>query len=165
LVLPKNHVETLSSLSIWELLELEKFAANVVRHQDHCGKPIFFEHGARCHTGSGCGIYHAHLHIVPVSSPVTCASLLPRGSRPAPSLISALAQLRSEGCDEYLAVTDSHGETRFLSVNDAGDFKPGSQYLRRRLAEVFQLDRSWDWRDYLHPEPDLLQTIDRLTAK
>jgi hypothetical protein len=34
-----------------------------------------------------------------------------------------------------------------------------SQYIRRKLAERFELDADWDWRMYRRQEPGMFETL------
>src|SRR5688572_7165034 len=63
LVLPEEHVETFSSLSTEMLARLPDLLSELEVSTTRLGMPLIFEHGAKCFTGSGCGIYHAHMHI------------------------------------------------------------------------------------------------------
>jgi hypothetical protein len=37
---------------------------------------------------------------------------------------------------------------------------PGSQYFRRRLADLFGVARPWDWRHTDAPEEDVFATLE-----
>jgi len=59
------------------------------------GKPVIFEHGAKCSTGGGCGIYHAHLHVVPLPERINYLRILPEISKKFNSIESAFKTIKS----------------------------------------------------------------------
>jgi len=67
LILPKVH-----RLSLGHLTENERRELATVRERVYTaltmlsGTPVWFEHGCVGESTGGCGIYHAHLHAVPV---------------------------------------------------------------------------------------------------
>jgi len=118
---------------------------------------IAFEHGARCLTGGGCGIFHAHLHIVPVPKSFRIDQILPAGRAEHAGLLEAWQ--KNELTDEYLIVGDTSGD--FASVDRAmiKGFGISSQHMRKLIAKHFEIERPWDWREYDQPEPDLIQLV------
>lgn len=163
LVLPRQHVETLASLSIIEVEELSELVSELSKNgvNDY----VLFEHGCKCGTGSGCGIYHAHLHFVPIPNEMPADKLLPIDStladfHCATSIIEALHSLRF--VDEYLLVRDTSGFIRYAIPYNAGAYP--SQFFRQRLTECLALNVDWDWRQYTKPENALLNTL-RLYGK
>ncbi len=81
LVLPTTHVETMASLPENAMLDLAPFVTDLESTIGRNGPVIAFEHGACCISGGGCGIYHAHLHLVPVPVRVSIDDLLPTDER------------------------------------------------------------------------------------
>ncbi|MEW6412785.1 MAG: HIT family protein [Candidatus Zixiibacteriota bacterium] len=160
LVLPKQHVETISSLEARDLKHLISLIDRLAGKVSTLGFPIVFEHGAKCGTGHGCGIYHAHVHIVPVPSQVDCGRLLGRHCQDTTDLIDAWLQLRN--ADNYLVARDTHGSTGLIDLRDSKDSDFPSQYMRRRLAELYGVQKSWDWRSYQTIEPWLIETVHKL---
>lgn len=162
LVLPKTHIETMSTLSEKTFQELETFLFDLEEVISQNGPVIIFEHGASCTTGSGCGIYHAHIHLVPVPTSVSVDNLLPTNTdldlfRVSSSFISGLCKLRDSS--EYLIIRDTEHQVRFIESPSSFGKQYPSQYFRKTLADLFGLDRSWDWRTYQGPEQYLLDTI------
>ncbi len=154
LVVPRRHVETLAGFADGQG-ELIGLMGELEDRLSATGHVVFFEHGARCTTNGGCGIYHAHLHCVPLPREVEASELLPKGAR-----VEGIAEgwrLLAES-DHYLLVRDSAGETRYVDVGgDTHEY--GSQYFRRRITEVLEVSVEWDWRKYTLPEPLLFQSI------
>src|SRR6516165_3123568 len=62
LIVPRKHTETLATLDVSRLKELEHVLSFVENKVSSMGVPFVYEHGARLCTSSGCGVYHAHLH-------------------------------------------------------------------------------------------------------
>ena len=162
LIMPLTHIETMSSLTEDEMLQLSSFISDLETVISHDKPVIAFEHGARCETGGGCGIYHAHLHLVPVPHHIFATDLLPIGidSKPLSSAVSLVDGLRSlRHSLEYLIVRDSKHNVKFIESTTSLAGQYPSQYFRRRLTELFDLRCSWDWRTYQEPEQYLLETI------
>ena len=162
LVMPITHTETMASLPEDEVFQLSSFISELEAVIGRDGPVIAIEHGARCETGGGCGIYHAHLHLVPVPTSVSVADLLPMeidsdSYKTAPSLSAGLCALRSS--PEYLIARDSARQVRFIESPSSLGKRYPSQYFRRILTDLFDLDGSWDWRTYQEPEQYVFETI------
>jgi diadenosine tetraphosphate (Ap4A) HIT family hydrolase len=159
LVLPIKHFKALGDLS---RLLLEEFAAvsecvgKILR--DQYGPYILFEHGTRSEGVGGCGIYHAHLHAVPLAqvpdpvdaltSTFPCAKL---------AQVNEIGE-RSAGLPAYLFYQDSNAR---LYLFDTGPLP--SQYMRKVLADALG-GKDWNWRD-AEREERLLATTRRLSGK
>jgi len=157
LVLPEEHKETMADVYHVRGRRLVDLVAEVERRVRPFDTPVVFEHGARCESGGSCGIYHAHLHVVPVPGPVSCTDLLPADEVDLFSSLEA-AWAALAGSSEYLLFRGTDGR---VGVHDSSRSprRFGSQYFRRELVRRFQVERPWDWRVYDEPEPDLLQTL------
>jgi diadenosine tetraphosphate (Ap4A) HIT family hydrolase len=104
------------------------------------GPSLSFEHGAREPVNGGCGVYHAHLHVVPF-----------------PTLRDPVAELKNRFPCKLLPqlkdiATVTHGTSPYLLYEDLESnsyaFFVGnlsSQYMRRLLAEILG-QSDWDWR-------------------
>src|SRR5687768_2245990 len=77
LILPRRHRETFATLGEAERRELPALLNRVLSGVARFGEPIIFEHGAVSQTGGGCGVYHAHLHVVPLPAPTLPSDLFP----------------------------------------------------------------------------------------
>lgn len=155
LILPVEHIETLAALSSEQAAELEVLLSDVQAYCRTVGHPVFLEHGSTQEAAGSCGIYHAHLHVVPLPTPVHPQELLPSAGLKYTNLPSALSKL--VGTRHYLLAGDGNGvhvvDTALLSE------APGSQFFRRRLVSKFDVNRPWDWRSASEPEDDLLSTV------
>jgi len=154
LIIPELHVETLGASGLTE--ECVSLADELCEELRVFGRPIVFEHGARQRTAGGCGIYHGHLHVVPVSRNLGSEELLPEGVA-AGGLSDAWARLVDS--DEYLIVRGANGNTRMLDLTSRPNHGYPSQHFRRRIVALCGLDADWDWRTYTAPELRLLETM------
>lgn len=155
LIMPRAHVETCARLDAGLRGELAEFVNTVSRTARQFGEPVWFEHGATACTGGSCGIYHAHLHVVPLPVRVAPNLLFEAHRASGPDLLWVLDALKE--CDHYLLLGSEDGIV-FAQVEQL-ESVPSSQYFRRLLCEKFGRNRPWDWREATLPEADLLYTI------
>lgn len=156
LVVPRAHIPTIAALeSETRSNLLDIVTEEIANAGDYV---VAFEHGAYPHTGGSCGIYHAHMHVVPVPDRVVLADVLPDACR-ADDLASAL--LQTSCADEYLVFRDTAGAVGYTKAIDRRLYP--SQYFRRALHAYFRCDRPWDWREYVEPEPSLINIVRRRT--
>ena len=159
LIVSKQHFTSVSSLPVEQINELRFLVDSVgeafksIYHK----APIFFEHGVPGGSGQygGCGIYHLHLHAVPVNSRINLLN----------SLTDEFAfkhlQTIDELCDfvklnkPYLLYID---QNRNIVVAETQSIP--SQYFRRILAKKLGC-RIWDWKSY-GIEPSLIETYSKL---
>jgi diadenosine tetraphosphate (Ap4A) HIT family hydrolase len=159
LVLPINHFKALGDLPGALLQEFAAICERVgITLKDQYGPYILFEHGTRSEGVGGCGIYHAHLHAVPlaeVPDPVDILKL-----RFPYAELTHLNEIgkRSAGLSSYLFYQDSHSK---LYLFDTGPLP--SQYMRKLLADALG-NQDWDWRT-AGREERLLATIQRLSEQ
>lgn len=160
LVVPLAHNETCAELSAEHREELVQFTSVLSERLKPWGEPVFFEHGAAAMTGAGCGLYHAHLHIVPVPDALPPEELFPEATGILPSLSSALKTLANS--PHYLLM----GNADRVAIRDisVGIEHFPSQFFRRRLAERFSIPKPWDWRQFGTPEDDLLETLRKMQS-
>jgi diadenosine tetraphosphate (Ap4A) HIT family hydrolase len=156
LVVPTSHVETVADCSISSIHEVVRIADEIQSRMRTFGRFVAFEHGARASTGGGCGVYHAHLHVVPLPQSVAGEDLLPEGST-ARDLPTALHEL--SGSDEYLLFRDTAGRTSYVDLSSVRPDRFVSQFFRRELGERFAPQIPWDWRVANRPEARLIDTV------
>lgn len=156
LVLPVEHWERFSDLPDQDLEDLPAFLDRLMQSSlgTNSQNVVMFEHGAQSTSLGGCGIYHAHIHIVPVPDRVEWQEVLPEGLA-TPAFVPAIRQLRSSA--EYLIFRDTQGEIAYSECSE--NFTYGSQYFRRVLAQHFGVSSPWDWRTYTESEKSLVDTI------
>jgi diadenosine tetraphosphate (Ap4A) HIT family hydrolase len=159
LVLPIAHFRALGDLPpalLEEFSELAEHTRNIV--QNHYGKCIVFEHGTRSEGAGGCGIYHAHLHAVPLASAHDPINMLKVSF--AFEEFKSLKELEKRSADlpTYFFYQDSEAR---LYLFDTGPLP--SQYLRKVLADSLG-QSDWDWRT-AGKEARLLATMEKLSGK
>jgi diadenosine tetraphosphate (Ap4A) HIT family hydrolase len=157
LVLPMQHYRALADAPHGfneELADLKNSVRAVLSAA--YGRCVFFEHGTRSENSGGCGIYHAHLHAVPLVQRTDPIVRLKQ--RFALKGISGIEKIGEtiDPIDSYLYYQDLDSREYVCPV----DHLP-SQYMRRLLAETLGRP-NWDWRE-CHQEGALLSTIARLT--
>jgi diadenosine tetraphosphate (Ap4A) HIT family hydrolase len=159
LVLPQAHLRAVADLSA---TALTRFAVLTNRVGDvvsgEYGRFILFEHGTRAEGMGGCGISHAHLHVVPIGAvedPV--ATLKSKFPFQEFDLFNELGP-RSRNLPAYLFYRDFGGR---LYLFDTGPLP--SQYMRRLLAGALH-EENWDWRT-AGREERLLATLERLSPR
>jgi len=159
LVLPTRHIETCAQLSPDERMEMMELIGDMMKQTERFGDPICFEHGATKVSGASCGIYHAHMHIVPLPWKVQPSRLFPEHQEVSENLEASLSMLGS--AKQYLLLSD--GIENLSLELEASDRTHPSQFFRKRIVDTFNLERNWDWRTYKGVEPDLLKTVDRFS--
>jgi diadenosine tetraphosphate (Ap4A) HIT family hydrolase len=163
LILPRSHFETVADLPSGMLMALAAMLEYLESKVARLGTPIIFEHGARCDTGGGCGIYHAHLHLVPVPGDVYCSDVFPEVQWVRANLFESYDLLR--GVNDYLLFRDVRGMFAGLTIGNRPSSFYHSQYFRRVLANHFGLTSPWDWRAYFYKERWLIETLNYLGAQ
>ena len=152
LLAPIAHFENFASavkIHANEFLDAYKTVRDKVAQRGHV---FTFEHGAREATGGGCGIYHAHIHLVPLSVALSVQELNVFVERSHQNLIDALRSLEER--NEYILTQDSMGVISTLAGTSFG-----SQFMRKRLIERLGLDSPNDWRLADQHEPAMLAAV------
>lgn len=155
LVLPVKHHETCAALGDEARSEMLELVGEMVVRCSRMGSPVVFEHGATSASGGGCGIHHAHLHIVPLPHAIAPLELFPEAASEVADLATAWRTL--SGSSHYLMIGDG---TRVLTrdlTTRPGEFP--SQFFRRRLADVLGLETDWDWRRYPLVESSMVRVL------
>lgn len=160
LIMPQMHVETIADLPKEKLDACLRLVSRFKKYLGGFGSPVVFEHGARSCTGQSCGIYHAHLHLVPLPSDFSVEDALPVSATGASTLDEAFIRLRNN--DAYLLFQDTFGRIRFVAGDTARSTNYGSQYFRQCLVRHFQLADHWDWRTYEGVESRVVETLGAL---
>ncbi len=159
LLLPIEHFKALGDLPdpfVDELAQICQLAGKVLRNE--YGSFILFEHGTRSEGVGGCGIYHAHLHAVPLGHVPDPVDALKKNFPCAELTHLNQVSKESAGLPSYLFYQDSVGR-RYLF--DTGPLP--SQYMRKILADALG-EQHWNWRD-AGREERLLATIRRLSGQ
>ncbi|WP_303638909.1 hypothetical protein [Stenotrophomonas tuberculopleuritidis] len=160
LILPKKHHSTFAGACIdeaelpHELEELLLSLSNILSIDLHTTQ--YFEHGAIASDHGGCGIYHAHMHIVPNAGHLSLnPSTEATTNSPFGTLKEALSQDLNRSTHYIL-----HGSPMLGFQTCILDEPLPSQTLRRLLAERIGNPR-WDWRSYGRDDDTLIHTLRR----
>jgi diadenosine tetraphosphate (Ap4A) HIT family hydrolase len=161
LVVPKKHQISMGALPIGlrgEAEEIERKTRGVLSSRYE--KPIIaFEHGPSAENhGTGCGVDHAHLHLVPLECDLLTyvRPFVPASVEWKACNWDDLAKAHTAGLD-YLYLRPE-GENGLMAVSQ--DF--GSQVFRKAVASFLCLDSEYSWRD--HPRMETVsRTIGALT--
>lgn len=158
LILPKKHIETLAELSTNEMALFEEMFQKVKLLLSDYGDVIAFEHGAKELTGGSCGIYHAHMHVIPVPSELNLSLFLDKRDdiKQYDSIVECYEDLN--GISHYLMAMSTDGKIYSTDINNSSVKYP-SQFFRQKLVDYYQLSRSWNWRDRQYVDEDVLDTI------
>lgn len=161
LILPVRHFETMGSLSASLRIEMQELLNGVWDIAAQFGHPIYFEHGSTQEIAGSCGIFHAHMHLVPVPKKLQPSEFFPESQGSAASLDIAL---QSVGRSHHYLLAGNKHQTLYANVSEL-DFTPGSQFFRRRLAALLGITGSWDWRLTTSVEDAVLATLEAFHAK
>lgn len=161
LIVPKKHQNTLAQaqngLSNFES-ELDRVLADAhVFLGAEQAESLYFEHGAFGGQHGGCGIYHAHLHIVPMAGHVSCDGLAPRGKTA--EAMNLYGVYKSAPADKPYALFGSK-RNGFSCWELAEPME--SQTLRRFVAGALEVE-SWDWRKS-GVEENMVSLLSRISA-
>ena len=159
LLLPKLHHDNYSKIDTKERYEALEIVSRLENKLKDFGEIIVFEHGAIPSSGSSCGIYHAHIHLVPMLSKVSASEIIESEINLAESMEDAWNHVVKES--EYIVIRDTFGKS-YYALPPKGGTGFGSQYIRRRIVELYNLECDWNWRSYKKAEPHLISTINAL---
>jgi diadenosine tetraphosphate (Ap4A) HIT family hydrolase len=161
LVVPKRHYCTFAEASRTNpklIAEFTNILTDVHRLLD-C-KPnssLVFEHGTSGPSDGGCGIYHAHVHIVPCSGHIDLNSVIEFSNIGIFDSITDTWPNIDDG-QAYIAYgSQLHG----FNATHLDQPLP-SQYLRKVVANVLGYS-NWDWRTHGR-EADLLKMLAGVAA-
>jgi ATP adenylyltransferase len=160
LIVPKRHHISYGALPV--ALRAEADALEVQTRElleSQYKKPVVtFEHGpSAAKHGTGCGVDHAHLHLVPIECDLfaTVVSFVPPTVQWMASDWSERENAYRSGLD-YLYLKPS-GSGGLIAVAD--DF--GSQVFRKAISFHLGVEGEYSWRDYPRIET-VTQTIEAL---
>ncbi|MEE8608282.1 MAG: HIT family protein, partial [Nitrospiraceae bacterium] len=143
LLVPKFHITSMLQVSYSEMNGLIEMFDWIVRRMSNLyGEVMFFEHGVGLGKSGGCGIDHAHWHLVPCAE-IEMRSILLEIGKAFPSFARTdVNRMRGEISldSSYLLFGRTFGEAyKFVGDNIE------SQFLRKIAADAFGC-AEWDWR-------------------
>ncbi|MXN75919.1 HIT domain-containing protein [Burkholderia sp. 4701] len=145
LIIPRTHVSTMREACSQGDDWVTSFTDVLHKLNRHYGISdeviLYFEHGVREPSGGGCGIYHAHLHVLPQAGHIQPHQLGDVSHAVHfDSLLDALST--GENLGDYV-LTGSR--KNYFAVEERADPLP-SQTLRKRVADALGYVGNWDWR-------------------
>lgn len=156
LLVPNQHHRAFADMRLAELKAAEGLKTGLAEEMRSVyGNLLFFEHGVRTSDSGGCGISHAHLHLVPFASDEDLVGELTR-TFPYEEVSSLLDLKRVQPGRSYLYYESVAGSKYVFYP----PFIP-SQHIRRLLAEALSV-QEWDWRQ-CGKEERLLDTLSHVS--
>lgn len=159
LIVPKAHficIGEMSDLLISEMTELKEKMCNIL--EENYGPVVLFEHGPnKVACQIGCGVDHAHLHIVP------CAFDLAEVAKPFLPNEIEWSEANHQNCrvafqkeEDYLYFEQPLGSGR-IATNQ----KFESQIFRKAIASEIGIPTMYNWRERQHLD-NIKTTIEKL---
>jgi diadenosine tetraphosphate (Ap4A) HIT family hydrolase len=163
LVVPKTPSLCFADLQTSAFSELESFLADIVPIIESSYGPIsMFEHGpAATASPIGCGVDHAHLHLVPAKGDLQAGAeqIAPnvRWSR-----VASLKTVRDQSSTRggYWFLQQPYGSGR-CNLGVCSDGEPPSQLFRKVIAASLGCPEEFDWKETLG-EGKIAATVERL---
>ena len=162
LVVPKAHFIATAAYSI-DLLHEHSHLISLVKgvQRDVYGPVWLFEHGPSSPSRSiGCGVDHAHVHLVPIDCDLTEAAkaFLPQGVDFASADFNGCREGWEQGLDYLYCEGPSQEESRAAVAQNLG-----SQIFRKAIATIQKRPEQFDWKIDTHL-PNIRATISRLRS-
>lgn len=141
IIVPPEHVPSTAMLSADARIKFDQMREEIGRLlEDRAGRYVMFEHGAADFLRpAGCGVDHAHVHLVPLDL----------------NLREAIAELRDPDLDlDWRPVLDwpepRHGHDYIWVCDRTGSWinyttQQPSQVVRRAIARALGVSQ-WDWK-------------------
>lgn len=149
--MPRHHAVNLASLGSDGVERLWRFVASFrERWEEVFGRVVAFEHGpATAGRPAGCGVDHAHLHLVPCGHLDAAERTLDTLHWSPVSDLSLLAAA-TDDCADYLYLRTATQQLAFVSPNIP------SQALRQVIAAELGDATAFNWRE--HSNLDVVRT-------
>lgn len=161
LIVPKEHFISIGAMPedlAGEMMDLKRRVASYL--QLVYGPLCAFEHGpSGIERKIGCGVDHAHLHLVPIRFDLISAArlYLPEGVQWQDGNLSKCRSAFLQGRDYlYIEQPLGHGQIAFHK-----EF--GSQIFRKAIASRIGMPDQYNWRDYPQ-HGNIAETIDKFRA-
>ena len=146
LIVSKTHFICAAAFPDHMVAELESLKSNVCEAvRSRYGNAIVFEHGPASDSRPvGCGVDHAHLHVVPISHDLTAPvlALLPSAAVWQGGDLSACRAAFRSGFD-YLYLEQAPHDPKILVWANVG-----SQLFRRAIASQLGVPEEYNWREH-----------------
>lgn len=144
LILPKDHLKGLIQVNDSSFTEFKQFFYETKRMLDaKYDSTMFFEHGVGSNvTNGGCGIDHAHMHLLPISY-LNMNKIINEVNKEFDLSLSSLEEMRKKvpNHDSYIMMGSDIESTSFHISKSIK-----SQYLRNKIEYILGKPKS-DWKD------------------
>lgn len=160
LIATKKHQPTFADFIKDESSKLEELVHIIdITHQKlgfSKAQSLYFEHGARDQIDGGCGIYHAHLHIVPNAGKIIISELPSKTSRMSSSMEECYSNIDNE-VPYALFGSEQNGYNCATLTSSLP-----SQTLRKKVSSAMSVE-IWDWKK-AGREENLLNILSRMRS-
>ncbi|EOS24013.1 hypothetical protein C806_02452 [Lachnospiraceae bacterium 3-1] len=169
LIVSKEHINAMGMLKKDILAELESLVFRIGNLYENLYQKnaLCFEHGVLNDNGNngGCGIYHMHLHLVPIRDGEFQAILSEVKNKNTNKIY--LSQNLEDTCKcitekktyVFLGLFDSGQKKESYIVNNSENYFE-SQYIRKVVCRVFG-KKEWDWKKIKCKERTFLRTLEK----
>lgn len=161
LLVPKRHFLSFGAVPDCLLEEMKEFKSFLCSALNECyGAVVAFEHGPSAASRTvGCGVDHAHLHLVPLEFDLAAAvsPFLPNDASWKSAEVEACQDAYDRG-DDYLYLEQPIGKGRIVTHENFG-----SQLFRRAIAAETCVPDQYNWREH-EQLSTVLATIQGLRA-
>lgn len=145
LIIPRSHIKTMREASCGAEGQMKEFGEILRSVHEYfntaSGDALYFEHGVHSSDGGGCGIYHAHLHVIPSAGNVILADF--GFTSETKTAITLEAALRTPAVlSDYVLMGSLASGFRIAALSAPLP----SQTLRRHVASALGLGDKWNWR-------------------
>lgn len=158
LIISKRHIEKMSELTDEELSELEDLLCGIKEKLSTYGYVVCFEHGGGSTDYSTCSVCHAHIHILPIPSPLNLTTFLFKEENIYKSGTFTECYQRLKNTRQYLMAMNPDGSIHTADISSTPRQYP-SQFFRMKIAEYYKINKEWNWKKVRTIEPDLIQTL------
>jgi len=157
LIIPKKHWRSLRAMPndiFSELITLKEHVAELL--EESYGQLVEFEHGMFGESSGGCGIDHAHLHLVPSNVQQPLSNQLPDDMVKIP--VRNLQEIHTNKLlqdSSYLYIHEPNSKPFIVRIKSIP-----SQFLRKILANSLN-NTNWNWRS-IPQNKDFVTTVSKL---
>ena len=144
MILPKYHIKSMAQINPENIGELISIFSNVSNKlKNKLGDYIFFEHGIGKSKQGGCGVDHAHLHLLPVQEKYFNSLIenITKDFQLVKEIDLSHFIINVAHHDSYLMMGNSSSSDVLYSINN----NIPSQYLRQKIALITNSNPS-DWK-------------------
>jgi len=160
MIIPRYHISSMCQIKATEKSEFLNFAQNMIHAVERIyGDAAITEHGIGNGKFGGCGVTHAHLHIIPIEKKISC-EILKQISEDfvvsGPIHLSGIFET-GDSNHSYLIYGESLNKL-YVSFQESIP----SQYIRKSIAHHTSKS-SWDWRQMFGWD-DFVRTYEKLVT-